>query len=134
VRVELHDGNHAELRDQLSGGDRRRAKAAIQITVGGDESRTFTGELEDKINYALLRGLIVSWTLPQTLPRNAASTEIADQILDDLNLEDIEALCAAVRPHYDRVLNGPKATIISGNVLSTTTSDGQAPHSLSVTT
>jgi hypothetical protein len=122
VRVELHDGNHAELRDQLTGGDRRRAKAAISVTVGGDEARTFTGELEDKINYALLRGLIVSWSIPQTLPRNAASPEVADGILDDLPIEDIEALCAAVRPHYDRVLNGPKSPTISGSVLSTGTS------------
>lgn len=127
MRVELHDGNHADLRDQLTGGDRRRAKAAITVTIGGDDARTFTGELEDKINYALLRGLIVAWSLPQTLPRNAATTEIADQILDDLHIEDVEALCAAVRPHYDRVLNGPKdSRTISGNVLSTGSSDAPA--------
>jgi hypothetical protein len=134
VRVQLHDGNYAELRDRLTGGDRRRAKAAIEITVGGDDTRRFTAELEDKINYALLRQLILSWSFPQTLPRNAASPEIADQILDDLELDDVEALCKAVRPFYDRVLNGPKEKIISGSVSSTGSSNGQEPDVLSVTT
>jgi hypothetical protein len=126
VRVELHDGNHAELRDVLTGGDRRRAKAAIEVTIGGDDSRHFTAEMEDRINYALLRQLILSWSIPQTLPRNAASPEIADAILDDLPLEDIEELCTAIKPMYDRVVHGPKGRAISGRVLSTTSSDGPA--------
>jgi hypothetical protein len=127
VRVQLHDGNYAELRDKLTGGDRRRAKAAIEITVGGDETRHFTAELEDRINYALLRQLIVSWSFPQTLPRDAVNAETADQILDDLDLEDVEALCKAIRPYYDRILNGPKEKIISGSVSPTGSSDGQVP-------
>jgi hypothetical protein len=134
VRVQLHDGNYAELRDRLTGGDRRRAKAAIEITVGGDETRRFTAELEDRINYALLRQLIVSWSFPQTLPRNAASVEIADQILDDLELDDVEALCKAIRPFYDRILNGPKEKIISGSGLLTGSSPGPEPDALSPTT
>jgi hypothetical protein len=134
VRVELHDENWAELRDNLTGGDRRRAKAAIEITIGGDESRRFTAELEDRINYALLRQLIVSWSFPQTLPRNAASVEVADQILDDMDLGDIEALAAAIKPMYDRVLNGPKGRNDSGKVLSITSLDDPEPGSPSRTT
>ena len=134
MRVELHDGNWAEIRDQLTGGDRRRAKAAIEITIGGDESRRFTAELEDRINYALLRQLILSWSFPQTLPRNAADTETADRILDDLDLGDIEALCAAIKPMYDRILNGPKGRNGSGKVLSITSLDDPEPGSPSPTT
>jgi hypothetical protein len=131
VRVELHDGEHAELRDTLTGGDRRRAKAAVEITIHGDESRKITAELEDRINYALLRHLIVSWSLPQTLPRDAASAEIADQILDDLPLEDVEALCLAIKPAYDRCMNGPKGRrAVRGRVLSTSSRDGREPASL----
>ena len=134
MRVELHDDNHAELRDTLTGGDRRRAKAAIEVTVSGDsDTRTFTAELEDRIYYALLRQLIVSWSIPQTLPRNAATKEIADQIIDDLPLEDLEALVAAVKPMYDRILNGPKGKIISGRPLSTSSSDGQEQPAPSAT-
>lgn len=129
MRVELHDENWAELRDNLTGGDRRRAKAAIEITIGGDESRRFTAELEDRINYALLRQLIVSWSFPQTLPRNAASVEVADQILDDMDLGDIEALASAIKPMYDRVLNGPKGRNGSGKVLSITSLDDPEPAS-----
>lgn len=129
MRVELHDGNHAELRDTLTGGDRRRARNAIEITVGGDETRMFNAGLEDRINYALLRQLIVSWSIPQTLPRNAANAEVADQILDDLPLEDIEALCTAIKPMYDRALNGPKDRTISGKVLSTGSPDDLEPAS-----
>jgi hypothetical protein len=127
MRVQLHDGNFAELRDRLTGGDRRRAKAAIEITVGGDDTRRFTAELEDRINYALLRQLIIGWSFPQTLPRDAASPEIADQILDDLELEDVEALCKAIKPMYDRILNGPKPQIISGSVSPTGSSEDPEP-------
>lgn len=134
MRVELHDGNYAEIRDQLTGGDRRRAKAAIEITIGGDESRRFTAELEDRINYALLRQLIVSWSIPQTLPRNASSIEVADQILDDLPLEDVEALAAAIKPMYDRVLNGPKGRTTSGKPSLTGSVVDPEPDSPSLTT
>lgn len=135
MRVELHDNNWAEIRDQLTGGDRRRAKAAIEITVSGDsDSRTFTAELEDRINYALLRQLIVSWSFQQTLPRNASSVEVADGILENLFLEDIEALCAAIKPMYERVMNGPKGRDVSGKVLSITSLDDPEPASPSPTT
>jgi hypothetical protein len=125
VRVELHDGNHAELRDELTGGDRRAAKGAVQLTISDDGARTMTAELEDRINYALLRRLIVSWTLPQPLPRDAVDP---DTLLDDLPLDDVEALCAAVKPHYDRILSaGPKAgtPAISGTVLATGSSTAE---------
>lgn len=135
MRVALHDDNWAEIRDQLTGGDRRRAKAAIEITVSGDnDSRTFTAELEDRINYALLRQLIVSWSFQQTLPRNAVTAEVADGILDNLNLEDVEALCTAIKPMYDRIMNGPKGRAASGKVLSITSLDDQEPGSPSPTT
>lgn len=131
MRVELHDGNFAELRDNLTAGDRRRAKAAIRVVVGGDDSREFYGDLEDRINYALLRGMLVAWSIPQTLPKDAATPEVADGILDGLEIEDIEALCDAVRGHYDRVLNGPKQKIISGSVSSTGSSGGPVPRARS---
>lgn len=117
MRVELRDGNHAELRDRLTAGDRRAAKAAMKFTIGADEERILTAEMDEKINYALLRAMIVSWSLPQTLPRNAASDEVAEQILDGLDIEDIEALCEAIKPQRDRVMNGPKAMTVSGSVL-----------------
>jgi hypothetical protein len=125
VRVDLHDGNHAELRDELTGGDRRAAKGAVELTINDDGDRTLTAALEDRINYALLRRLIVSWTLPQPLPRDAVDP---DALLDDLPLDDVEALCTAVKPHYDRILNAtPKAVtpMISGTVLATGSSDAE---------
>jgi hypothetical protein len=120
------------MRDNLTAGDRRRAKSAIKVVVGGDDDkREFYGDLEDRINYALLRSMIIAWSFPQTLPRNAATVELADQILDDLSIEDIEALCDAVRPHYDRVLNGPKPKVISGSASSTGSLTGPVPHARS---
>lgn len=128
MRVELSGGNHADLRDELNGGDRRAARAAIKITIAGDESRQFTAELEDQIMYALLRRLIISWSFPQPLPRDAG-----DDVLNNLPIDDQDALYEAVRPFYDRILNGPKPKVISGNVLATTSSDGQEPVAPSMT-
>lgn len=122
MRVELQDGQWAELRDQLTAGDRRMAKSAIAFTITDEGSRTISAELEENVYYALLRRMIVLWSFPQPLPRDAVDWE---GVLDNMKIEDLETLAAAVKPHYDRILNGPKARTISGNVLSTTSSDDQ---------
>jgi hypothetical protein len=122
LRVELSGDHYAELREGMNGNDRRAARAAIEITINGDESRQFTAEMEDKIMTALLRRMILSWTLPQSLPRDAVSPEVAGEIIGNLPIEDVDALYDAVRPHYDRVIQGPKKKIISGSVLPTTSS------------
>ena len=119
MRIELRDGQWAELRDEMNGGDRRAGKAAITLKVAEDGSREITGELEENIKYVLLRRLIVEWSFPPPLPRDAVDWQGA---IDRLHIDDIEALSEAVQPMYDRVLNGPKSPTISGTVLSTGTS------------
>jgi hypothetical protein len=131
LRVELSGDHYAELREQMNGNDRRAARAAIEITINGDESRQFTAEMEDKIMTALLRRMILSWSLPQTLPRDAVSPEIAGEIIGNLPVDDVDALYDAVRPFYDRVVQGPKKKIISGSVLPTTSLDAPEPAALS---
>jgi len=119
MRIELRDGQWAELRDEMNGGDRRAGKAAITLKVAEDGSREITGELEENIKYVLLRRLIVDWSFPPPLPRDAVDWQ---GTIDRLHIDDIEALSDAVQPMYDRVLNGPKSPTISGTVLSTGTS------------
>lgn len=130
MRVQLSAGNHADLRDEPNGGDRRAARGAISITINGDESRVFTAELEDRIMYALLKRMIIGWTLAQPLPGQAVD---GDAILNNLSMDDQDALYQAVRPVYDRVLNGPKPQTISGSVLPTTSSGDPAPPARSLT-
>lgn len=123
MRVELHDGNYAELREQLTAGDRRSAKAAIAFTITDDGSRTITAELEENVYYALLRRMIVLWSFPQPIPRDAVDWQGA---LDALDIGDLEALAAAAKPHYDRIMSGPKApaeTAVPGSVLSISSLD-----------
>lgn len=118
-------GQWAELREAVNAGDRRAAKAAVTVTIQGDESRVFTAELEDKVMYALLRRLIVSWSLPQPLPSQAVN---AEDVLDQLPIDDQEALYKAVRPVYDRVMGtGPKPATVSGSVSTTGSSDAPEP-------
>lgn len=125
LRVELAAGQWAELREQVNAGDRRAAKAAVVVTVQGDESRVFTAELEDKVMYALLRRLIIAWSLPQPLPSQALNPE---DVLDMLPIEDQEALYQAVKPVYDRIMNnGPKPRTVSGSVSTTGSSDAPVP-------
>jgi hypothetical protein len=122
MRVELKDGNWADLREEMTGGDRRAGKAAIKLTISEDGSREITGELEEKVKYVLLRRLILNWSYPPPLPRDAVDWEAT---LDNLPIEDIEKLGDFVQPYYDRALNGPKPRIVSGSVLSTGTSGAQ---------
>jgi hypothetical protein len=129
LRIDLTGGQWAELREQLNGGDRRAAKAAVTVTVQGDESRVFTASLEDSVMYALLRRLIIAWSLPQPLPSQAAN---AEDVIDMLPMDDIEALYQAVRPVYDRIMGGgPKPKTISGSVSTTGSSDDPEPAVLS---
>lgn len=123
MRVELKDGQWADLRDQITGGDRRAAKNAIHLHINEDGSRELSGDLDDSIKYALLRRLIVDWSFPPPLPRDAVDWEGR---LDGLDDEDLGLLYDAIQPVYDRVLAGPKRQIISGSVLSPGSLDGQA--------
>ena len=133
ARVELSKGGWAELRDQITGGDRRAARAAVQVTVRSDEARVVSAELEDNVMYALLARLITGWSLAQPLPGQAL---VPADVLDALDLDDQEALYLAVRPTYERIMTGgPKkeTKAISGRVLSTGSSEGQEPGSPSTT-
>jgi hypothetical protein len=122
MRIELRNGGWAEVREEMNGGDRRIGKAAIHLKIAEDGSREMTGELEENVRYALLRRLIVGWSYPPPLPKDAVDWVAT---LDNLHIDDIETLAEFVQPFQDRVLNGPKSRIISGNVLSPGTSDDQ---------
>jgi hypothetical protein len=129
MRVELKDGQWADLRDQVTGGDRRAAKHAIQLHINEDGSRELTGDLDDQVKYVLLRRLIVDWSYPPPLPRDAVDWE---GVIDKLDDDDLGALYEAVQPVYDRVLASPKRKIISGSVVSTGSSD-EVPAQLTTT-
>jgi hypothetical protein len=134
MRVELKDGQWAELRDKILGADRLAAKKAIRLHINEDGSRELEGDLDERIKLALLRRLIVEWSFPPPLPHQAQTMEQAETILGNLDEEDLASLYDAVQPVYDRVLAGPKRKIISGSVVSTGSSDGQEPAAQLTTT
>lgn len=111
MKVELSGGFEAEIRENLTGGDRRAVNKAIVITVAEDGSRLVCADMQDSVKTALLRRLITSWTIPN-LPIPAEATDEdggPDGVLDGLPLEDLEALDKAVQPAYDRIMETGRA-------------------------
>lgn len=112
TRVELPSGNYAVLRDaeELIAKDARVAKAAFSVRVAEDNSRELTGDLTDKVKYALLKETIIEWSfagLP--LPKDAVDP---DGVMGGLTLKDMNKLLEAVEPSYNAVMEieeGPKA-------------------------
>lgn len=111
MRVELPSGHWAELRDadQLIARDARVAKAAFGLVLREDGARELTGDLTDKVKYAILKEVITGWDfvgLP--LPRDAVDP---DGVMGNLPLKDINALLAAIEPHFNEIMEveSPKA-------------------------
>ena len=103
--ITLPSGHTAVIRDQFLRGDRRMANRVIEVSASADGSyRVNMGVIGDDVTDALLKRMLIGWDYPQTLPRDAANDPIAQKILDELPDDDYEALAAAVKPWYDKVM------------------------------
>lgn len=82
MRIDLLDGQHAELRDdveRIPHGDRKRIMRAWQS--GSDDT-----ERGMRVTEALLCVLVVEWTLPLPLPREKP------EVIDELAGHDFDRL------------------------------------------
>lgn len=103
VDVTLPSNATVTLRDKLTAKDKFRVQAAIKLSLdtatGLQES---SGSIVNDMRNALLVGIITGWTLDLPLPSAQASS------LDDLDIDDYNALAEAVEPLLDKVVNtGP---------------------------
>lgn len=114
MKVDLANGNSAELRDKLKAKDKFKVQEAIQINMSGDISMSIITLMRT----TLLTRLLQSWTLDAPLPGTHSCAEcagssakwhehVAEYIGDTLDLEDYEALEAIIEPITDRIMDGP---------------------------
>lgn len=113
MEVTLPSGYTATLRDAFLRGDRRDAQRALKVVISADGSRMIEGSIKTEIAGRILRRMLVSWTVPQPLPSQAAAEHLAENILDMLSDEDAEALERAVDPWIERVLRADSAQVLT---------------------
>ena len=102
--ITLPSGHKVTLRDQFLRGDRRRARPQQKVALGADGRPAYVEVPSDEdIIGRILRDMIVGWDVPQRLPREAETVELAQGILDTLPDEDYEVLMEAVRPFFLKV-------------------------------
>ena len=104
MEITLPSGATVTLRDKLTAKDKFRVQGAIRLSLdtatGLQES---TGSIVNDMRNALLVGIIENWSFDSLpLPSIQASS------LDDLDIDDYNALSDAVEPMLDKVVNsGP---------------------------
>jgi hypothetical protein len=99
-------------RDALTAKDKFRVQAAIRLSLdtatGLQES---SGSIVNDMRNALLCGIITAWSFD-----NLPLPSIQASVLDDLDLDDYNALADAVEPLLDKVVNaGPNRRERSGS-------------------
>jgi hypothetical protein len=107
LRVELPSGHFAEIRDKMMHGDVRFAKKAAKFRVSRAGDSDVDLSFEDEVTGAILYRMLVQWDVPQSLPREAQTLDLALGILDMLDEDDFKALRKAVRPFYLQVMERP---------------------------
>ena len=113
MRVDLPSGHFAEIRDQMFHGDVRFAKKAAKFRSHRDDNSSGSStdidlSFEDEVTGALLYRMLEKWDIPQSLPREAETLDLALGILDMLEEDDFAALRKAVRPFYLKVMERPQ--------------------------
>lgn len=102
MKVDLPSGNWAELRTRLRGRDKLAVQRAVQFEVTrGATTQHISAAVQTEMAYALLGEVILAWsfdgiTIPVNHPNGA-------DVLLELDLEDLNALEAAVAPMVDQV-------------------------------
>jgi hypothetical protein len=104
MKVDLPSGNWAELRDKLKGGDRMAAMEAVRVEVA-DGKTTVDGSVEARVCNALLARLITAWSFEGVPPPATHINPVT--VLEDLDLDDYNALCEAIEPYVEKVTPRP---------------------------
>ena len=103
--ITLPSGHHVTLRDTFMRGDVVAARKALKFDMDADGTRHMDLSVDEAVNGAIMRAMIIGWDFPSPLPREAATAELADGVLNTvLDADDDEALTRALRPWYLKVM------------------------------
>ena len=111
MKVTLPSGGEAEFRDTLLRGDARAARSKMVVVISPDGSRRMEGTVTDDVTGELIRQMLIAWPRG-ALPREAATDDLAQRMLDGLDDEDYGVLEKAVGPWVERILRRGSATSV----------------------
>lgn len=95
------DGSQwADIKDvgEMNSGDKRAVKASVSIEIDPETGhRLIPGDMDERMTNALLRRIVVAWSLPFQLPK------VNPAVLDELSTDVWDALDKAIKPHIDKL-------------------------------
>lgn len=103
MQITLPSGNTAEFRDQFLRGDARNARKGMVFVISADGSRRTDGSFMDEITGRVISSMLVAWSFGPK-PSEAATDDLRQRILDQLDEDDYAALEKAVGPWVERVM------------------------------
>ena len=110
MKVDLPSGHTAEFRDVMMRGDIRACKRGIVIVTSPDGSRSIEGSFLDDLTGRVVACMMTAWDFGQPLPREGATEERRQAILDTvLDSKDWKAISAAVGPWVEELLGRREA-------------------------
>jgi hypothetical protein len=110
TKVDLSEGNWAEIRDKLKGKDKFAVQQSISFDVD-NASQKVSADLMTTMTNALLAKLITTWSFPDPVP---GDTDDPGEVLGELDIDDYNALEDAARPMLSKVLQTPNRATPSG--------------------
>lgn len=78
-------------------GDRRAVNQVILLESGEGGRAVIRGSMDDDMRTAVLQRVVTDWSLPWPVPAGHP------EVLDNLTIEQDDALSKAVEPHLDMI-------------------------------
>ena len=115
MRVDLPSGGYVEYRDTLRARDKFAVQEAIKFRVSEDEGQEVSGGIANDMRNALLCQVVTAWSLG---PLPSADLKAAMAAIDDLDIDDYNAIQEAVEPLLAKVGFRPNRKTPSGSAAS----------------
>ena len=113
MQVDLPSGGHIVLRDKLVAKDKFDVQNSLKFKVKDGKEQEVSGGITNDMRNALLAELITSWSLDAPLP--SANFEEGMAAIDDMDIDDYNALQEAVEPLLEKVSFRPNPKTPSGS-------------------
>ena len=113
MRVDLPSGGYIEFRDSLKAKDKFTVQNSLKFKVKDGKEQEVSGGITNDMRNALLAELITSWSLDAPLP--SADMKAGMAAVDDMDIDDYNALQEAVEPLLEKVSFRPNRETPSGS-------------------
>ena len=101
MRVDLPSGGYVDVRDNLVADDKFAVQDSIKFKVRDGKEQEVSGGITNDMRNALLAELITGWSLKAPLP--SADMKAGMAAIDDMDIDDYNALQEAVEPLLEKV-------------------------------